>query len=293
MDKIVKRDQGAEKRFRKLLYKKYGKYINRKPIDIPDKHKCTMTGALRCFKKIEKRDKEGNKIKGSVKRCGAIAKKGSLFCELHGGGNSTAMTTGEYSLTAKMYRGAFSHKFDDVLIAFLTDPAITDLKPELASLRTILRQYIKRLAEAEPKSPKIFIKVAQNIVNSEDDNDLDKYHALKVLIEEQESLTDGHCIDRISRVVESIGKMVDRIYKISNKEEFILTPDGLKIFLRAIIDIITQTIENNELQKEIKSKLLNISVLTGGDIANYDEKKFFKEGIIDVNSKEIKDTNKD
>lgn len=257
---------------RQSLYEKYGHLIGKSAYELPVKHKNKLNGGLRCFHRVFPRDEDGMKIMDKKVRCGNTAVKGSLFCRKHNGGNSSAMTHGKTAITAQKYRGAFSHKFEDLVDAFLNDPAMLDLKPELASLRTILNAYIEKHANAKPKSPKKFCKTTQNLMENEGLTDSEKAAAIIELAKEQQDILDGEVIDRINRLIGSIGKVVQNIQKSIDKESFMLTPDGLKVFLRAVIEIISKNISDKEVVSEIRKGLLEVSTMTGGDIAKYNEK---------------------
>lgn len=280
----IMRNQSEEKKFREDLYLKYGKYISMKPDDLPEQHRCKLNGGLRCFKKVSPRDEEGVKIPGGKKkRCGHPTIRGSLFCRKHGGGNTSALTTGTAATAAVTYRNMYHGEFKNLLDAFMNDPKIIDLKPELGHLRTIMLKYIEKLTNARPKSPKVFVLRAMSIVNSEDMTYDDRVLLLSDLVSEQVSITDGRAIDRINRTVDTIGKTIDRIHKIQSREEFMLTPEGLKIMLRAIVEIIKARITDESVRDIIRKDLMGISIMTKGDISAYEMKnKDRTHDVIDV-----------
>lgn len=267
------RIQKIEKKKRKFLYKKYGDLINKDPVEIPTEHRCKLNGGLRCFRRYEKiKENDVKKF-----RCGNPASSGSLFCKRHGGGNTKAVTTGTFSTTAIMYAGVHKNELKDILLSFLNDPCILDLKPELANARTLLRTYIEKLSNAKPKNPNRFVMIIKNILDDKDTTSMDKYMAIKILVEEQASLMDGRAIDRINRTIETIGRTVDRINKSVNKNDFVLTPDGLKIILRAIVEIIKSFVIDKDIQTRIREELLKISTLTKGDLSSLNTKPLLEE----------------
>jgi hypothetical protein len=261
--------KNRKQQIRRRLYKKYGWLIDMPASELPAEHKANLGGGLRCFRTVYARDSNGNKTK-EKKRCGKPAVKGSLFCQKHGGANTNALVHGKTADKMQMYRNTYSNELGDVLHAFMTDPDIIDMKPELATLRTVLNNYIAMLARAEPKSPKRMCKIFKIILENEDSTALEKYQAVKSVIEEQTGLTDGRAIDRINRTVDTIGKTIERMNRIANKDQFIFTPDGYRLLLRAVVDVIRNVVQDIELQKRIKQELLNISTMTGGELVNYD-----------------------
>jgi hypothetical protein len=82
-------------------------------------------------------------------------------------------------------------------------------------------------------------------------------------------LADGEVIDRMLNISETISKIIERIDKHAGKDEFILTPEGLKIFIRCMIDIIKEYVPTTELDK-VKERILTINTRTEGDISKYE-----------------------
>jgi len=278
------RDQSKEKKRREALYEKFGHLINIEDKDkIPPEHKAKFNGGLRCFGRVPIRDKKtGMKIKvdGKIRkrRCKNVAIKGSLFCRKCGGGNTAALVHGR-DATLNIYRGAYPNKFGDILDAFMSDPSITDLRPELAHVRAIMRQYVAKLINAKPKSSKKFIRSVQYILDSPSTTNEEKFLAVKELVEEQTSITDGRSIDRINRTIDTVGKTIERIHKIQSKDNFTLTPDGLKVLLRAVIEVIQECVPDKDVQAKIREKFMGFSTMTAGDISKL---KTDQEEAVDV-----------
>ena len=101
-------------------------------------------------------------------------------------------------------------------------------------------------------------------------NNSKKFIAVRDFCLQQSSITDGESIDRLTHLVDTISKVIDRINRTQNKDEFIMTPDGLKVLLRSVVDILKNNIEENILEK-IKEELITISVRTRGDLSRYSE----------------------
>lgn len=279
------RDQSKEKKRREALYEKYGELISYEAKDLPENQRAKLGGGLRCFGRVPVRDKEtGMKIKGKRRRCRNPALKGTLFCKKCGGKNTRAMVHGRHA-TMAVYRGEYTHEFGGLLQAFMDDPKISDLRPELAHLRTIFLKYVSKLVNAKPKSPRKFVRFAKNVIDAEQFSDEEKYIAIKEAVEEQTTITDGRAIDRINRTIDTIGKTIERINKVQNRDEYILTPDGIKILLRAIVDIMEENVTDVDTIMNIREELLKTSTMTGGDLAKYEEKQ--QERTIDVKATEI------
>ena len=269
-----KRNQKQEKKKRVDLYEKYGFLIGSETKDIPDKHR-SKTGGLRCFKRIQERDDNGNIIKDSPKkRCGRACSKGSLYCKSHGGGNSRALTTGKRTTaTLEAYKGIHTNELQDLMTTFVNDPKMLDQKAELVMVRAVLHNYLKKITEGEkhPKNAKKMLGVIERTLFSDDMSDIDKLLTIKEVCDSVRSLDDGQVIDRMNRCVETIGKTIDRIYKIETKDNFMLTPEGLKILLRGVLDVLRASVDNEDTLNDIRKSLLKLSVKTGGDLTKYGE----------------------
>jgi SepF-like predicted cell division protein (DUF552 family) len=272
--KQKKRNQGSEKKKRRKLYEKYGHFIGCETRDIPEKHRAAA-GGLRCFRRVTQRDDHGNKIKNSEKkRCGRACSKGSLYCKFHGGGNSKALVHGKRTTaTLEKYKGVHTHSMQDYMTSFINDPKILDMKAELVMVRSVLHNYMANIAEGEtkPKNPKKKLRMIQQVLNSDDMGDIDKLLTIKEITDSIRALDDGTVIDRVNRCVETVGKTIDRIQKYESKDQFMLTPEGLKIMLRGFLDVLKTSVSNEEELRNIQQQLADISVKTGGDLTKYHE----------------------
>ena len=143
-------ENGKHKRYLKL-WEKHGWKADLTPDCLEEEDRAPFGGGLRCFKKVFIRDDYGNTIEHVPKvRCKNPVIKKSLFCKKHGGGNSNALVNGKRSLTKNLYRGAFQSDLSDLFDKFLNDPAILDIRPELAALRTCFVKWVTELEK--PKS---------------------------------------------------------------------------------------------------------------------------------------------
>lgn len=255
--------------------KRFGHLIPFKAIEIPEEHRHRKNSphSLKCFKKIHQRDESGNKDKSLPKRrCKRHVVEGYLYCSKHGGKvNLPVPIDKENSMTiARAYKNVYDADMGDLLESFLNDPQLLDLKPDLASLRTILHNYIKKLME-KPRYGTIanFMRQVRETLMEEEKTEDWKYNKIVELVESLNSITSGKSIDRISRLVENIGKTVERIHKFETDENFLLTPDGIKILLRAMVDLLDSNITDDDTKKKIRDGLLTLSVETKGDISRY------------------------
>jgi hypothetical protein len=155
--------------------------------------------------------------------------------------------------------GRFSNKLSDVLEAYINDTDITDHKRELATLRLILTGYIERFASNKPiGSSKRVVEVMQQVLEADHMKASEKYAAIRDIIFNEQSLVNGEVIDRISRLVENIGKSIDRILRNEEKSGYFLTPEGFKIFLRSIQEIINKLVIEDSVRKAIREELLKV-----------------------------------
>ena len=271
---IIEDSKMTEKRERRIkrLYEEHGWKISLPPAQIPSEDKAPFGGGLRCFGKVPMRDDYGNKIEGVPKRrCGNVSVKGSLFCRKCGGNNGNALVHGRNTATLSIYRSSFKDKTGDLFQAFLEDPTLCDLRPELAALRTLSVEYINKLTgNKEEKSLKTALKAIKKNVDNEQMSNLEKFIEIRNICFDNLCLTDGDCIDRLIKLCDVIGKMVERIEKIQHKDDFILTPDGIKVLFRCIIDILKKNIGEDVL-KQVKEEMLTINIKTRGDLSKYNE----------------------
>jgi len=264
-----------QKKLNKLL-DKYSHYLDMPSKLLPDEHRAPLNGGLRCFQKVYQRDKNNNKIKDKKKiRCNNPSVKKSFFCKKHGGGNSHALVHGNrtnYSMTGGQYGKNMDGHFSDLLEVFLNDPKITDLKPELAAMRMMMSEFLEELTSDKPKiSPKKLVGGIKRILKIDTMTPSEKFSAVRDICSSQSFLTDGDSIDRLSRLVGEIGKTVERMHRIQTQDNFILTADGLKVFIRSIVDILKEKVEDNVLG-DIREQLLKISMQTKGNLSEAREK---------------------
>lgn len=272
MEELTKVEKRSE-RLKKMV-ELHGWKLNVPASCLSKEDKANLGGGLRCFGKVYERDKFGNKQKDLPKRrCGNPAVKGSFYCKKCGGGNSHALVHGR-SVTASLYRGAFNNQLGNLFDAFLSDPSVLDLVPELTALRVAYRDFLEKATSGKTKIPaKQLIKTIRKISRDEMLGDEDKFTYIKDICSRELALSDPDSINLMRNIMGTIGETVERIYKIQTKEDFQLTADGIKILLRCIVDILKRHVDGETLSK-VKEELLEISIRTKGDLRKVvDEKK--------------------
>ncbi len=264
----------------KDINKMFGHLKPFKDIVVPVEHRSNINNlhSLRCFKKRYQKNEDGTKNFELPKiRCKKGVVEGYLFCNRHGGQNYP-VTVNKLdnelrpltSSTAKMYRGIYEAEMGNLMEVFLNDPQILDLKPELSQLRTILINYMKIASRPpEASSSAKFLSIVKNILNDETTTSGEKYKGIIDLSESMVTLGSGKFIDRVNRCVENIAKVIERIHKYETKDDFMLTIDGMKLMLRAIVDLLDKNVKDEETKNSIKEALTKLSIETKGDISLY------------------------
>jgi len=277
-------EEKKQERYKKL-FDQHGWKLDVPATMLPEDDKASFGGGLRCFRDVFLRDDFGRKIKTSPKmRCGNPAVKGSFYCKKHGGGNTNALVHGKRALSSNLYRGAFQTNLGSLFDRFLNDPVVNDLRPEMATLRTVLIKYISSLNNTEKiDKPNKKLKIMRNILNDNILNPEEKFIQIKEFCNRQLLLTDTESIDKIGYLCDLIAKINERQARIQSREQYTLTPDGLKLLLRCIVDLITKYVPEDKIN-EIKNELVNLSIRTQGDLKNIKNAEIIQE---DTNGKEI------
>lgn len=258
---------------------------------VPMEHRSSKKNphSLRCFRMIYQRDLEGNKLKELPRvRCKKKVVYGYLYCRHHGGRSNLPVPVDyDKKSTAQIYRQLYDAEMGDLLECFLNDPKLLDLKPDLASLRLIMNNYIKKLLEKPTvHGVRDFNIQAMNVLTSDEMSEEQKFNAMVKMVESINTITNGRCIDRINRCIEQIGKIVERIHKYETSENFLMTPEGMKLFLRAMIEVLDKNIGDDKIKKLIRQELLTISVETRGDVTKYS----FRENPVIIDAKVVEQT---
>lgn len=268
-----KRNQKKERERRKRLYEKYGHLIGSETKDIPERHRA-KSGGLRCFKRVQERDDNGNKIKdGERTRCGNPCSRGSLYCRHHGGANSKALVSGKFTnRILDKYKKSFGTKLGSVMEAFISDPDMMSHKNELATLRTILLEYIKKYSTNKPSgSKKEFVRLAASVIEADHLDTADKYAMLCDLVYNEKTITDDDVVDRIGNLIDKIGKGIERIDRLERKADYFLTPEGLKTIIRSVVETIRLNVEDPDKLAAIRTAILEIHTKTNGEIVVQNE----------------------
>ena len=268
MEELTKQQKYAERV--RILMEKHGHKLNIPSTILDPEDRAGLGGGLKCFTMVFDRKPDGTKL-DTKHRCGNPARKKSFFCKKHGGGNQHALTTGERSMIASAYRGVLKTDTGALFDAFLNDPTLLDLKPELSAMRTCLTEYLKKVSMNSKKvgSSRKALSMIRLILKDDMTAKDEKWERIKMFCSNQTVLTDGESLDRITRMIDTISKVVERIEKHTNKEEFQLSIDGLKIMYRCIIDIIRKRVPDEKTLKLVKEDLVQINTRTQGDVSKY------------------------
>jgi hypothetical protein len=265
-----KSPEAEKSRKYKELYEQHGHkiFLPKEQLEEEDRS-LKWRGRLRCFKMRLVRDEMGVKT-GEKVRCKNPTAKGSLFCKKHHGGNVTALVHGK-QVSQYLYKGAFQNKIGSLFDMFMNDPSYLDIKPEFIALRTILVSYIKKLSNEEPiRNPKKLLKIVYNITRQDMYTPQEKWSLILELVHSQNTLMDGENIDRISKITDTLSKVIERVRRYQTKDEFILTPEGIKILLRSLIEVMKVHVPPEKIEI-IKQALLDISIRTQGDLSKLTE----------------------
>ena len=276
----------------KEIHKRFDHLIPFKNIVVPVEHRSQKNNehSLRCFKKRFQKNEDGTKnFDLPKKRCKSPVVEGYLFCRRHGGQNyPVAVNKFDEELkpatssTAKMYRGIYDAEMGNLMEVFLNDPQILDLKPELAQLRTIVMNYIKIATQPpEASNSARFLAIVKNTIEDDILTKGEKYKKILDLAESMTTLGSGKFIDRVNRCMDNIGKVIDRIHKYETKDDFMLTIDGVKLMLRAIVDLLDTNVKDEDIKNKIKESLTKLSIETKGNLALY-KKSTFAQPVIDA-----------
>lgn len=266
-----------DKRYRqrtKELIEKHGWKVNLEPKLLPDEDRAGLGGGLRCFMMVYQRGPDGKKLLNEPKkRCGHPAAKGSFFCKKkHGGGNQNALVHGERSMTNSAYTGLFQHKLGNLFDAFVNDPSALDCRVELGYIRTAIYKYLQVLNNPNKaiRNPKKALKLIKAIMDNKLLEPIERFAQIKQLCASHTIISDGDAVDRLLAAGDTISRICERMGKNVNKDNFILTPDGFKIFLRSMIEILKRDVPADKMML-IKDAILDISTRTGGDLSKVHE----------------------
>ena len=102
------------------------------------------------------------------------------------------------------------------------------------------------------------VKLIRKITAAEHLDYEEKFAAIKEIIDNEQDLTDQSVILSIMRLVDTIGKTIDRIDKVERKSDFLLTPEGLKILMVGVSEVINEVVLDREMLGKIYHGLENI-----------------------------------
>lgn len=204
----------------------------------------TRHNKLRCHYPKHRKDDAGNILEGRV-RCKSDAAEGSLYCKGHLGGTQANLKDGGSSTIINHFRKQYHVTLGSAFDRFLNDPSLLDLKPYFAQLGVLLSEYVAQFKDSKVSNvveKKKIIKLMKIVLKEKKLGTIDKFDQIRELVFRQEDILNGDSLDRIRKLVETISKVGERISKIENRPEFMLTPDGYKMMLRQLTDIIKENL---------------------------------------------------
>jgi hypothetical protein len=245
---------------KQFLYKKYRYLLKKNTEDIDKKHLIDFHGGktLRCFHyRKEKTDEE---IK--IYRCPTACKPGSIFCGKHD--FDRALTEVKKKELPRVYK----NELHNLLQTYLDEPSILDHKQDLAILRTMLTGYVNKLSSPDKIGVSGFLARLRNILNTDTyyTTDALKYEGVMDTFYDHQDLFSDKSIRNINDTVKNIGTAIERINKVNVGDQFLMTPEGLSVFLRAMIEIMKNHITDKDVMLQIQSELMTISVATKGNL---------------------------
>jgi len=262
------------KKKEEYLIENYSYLLGTKAADLPPEHKASLGGGLRCFRLRFYVDKDGVKhYKKKKVRCKLPAVKGSFYCTKHNGGNSSNLVHGrDINPVLAAYKGTFGNELGDLITAFANDKNIFDIRPEFSTLRVALINYIKQLNSREVRNSKTLLRQVEQVMEDDTFSNSEKFFHIKEITDSVATLSDGESIDRLARTIETLSRIIERMHKIQSSDDYIMTPEGLRIFLRAISDVMNENIKDVEQRNKIHEALLAISIQTKGDLSRYSDR---------------------
>ena len=264
---------------KKTLYERYGHLVNFLNVIVPVQHRLNKENqhSLRCFRMRFKTDDEGNKLYDEAKvRCKKPAIVGSLYCRCHNkradvikGTDGVPASLGDEN--RKLYINAYDVELGSLMTAYLNDPKILDLKPELASLRVILNNYISKLCEPASGDKQSFLREIEETINNDDLSETEKYWEIVNKSLNEQTLSNGSAIDRINRCVTTISGVMEKLHKWENAGDYNLTPEGLKVFVRGLVDAINTVIKDDNIKNELREAIMSVGTVTKDKIPSFGE----------------------
>ena len=231
--------------------------------------------ALRCFSMTCQKDKNCIKIKDFARypkfRCRKSAVKGSFHCFFHGGGNKSAEIHGNYgNNTNSNYRGAYTNEVGQMFDAYINDPEICCLKPEIAHMRTILQRFLTEITKADKPmtDEKEAIQALKTIKAIRQDSfltPLQKFQNIKDYCNKHQTIGSSGVMKDVTKAAEAISKIIKRFHDIQTSDKFMLTPDGLKLILKKMSMVLEKYVSADKLLL-LKEDLLTLDMKTQTDL---------------------------
>lgn len=244
-------------RAKQRMFEKYKFLLNKRVEDIGQKHfvNADREQGLRCFH--FRREKGGEKDK--ILRCVSAVIPGSVFCKEHDYDRSIINVKRE---VPKIYQNKLHTLFD----AYLNEPTILDHKQDLAILRTLLTGLINKLTQPDKITVEGLLSNLEITLQS-DGGDIDKYERIMDIFYRHQDVFSDKTVKNINDTVKNIGQCIERIQRAGSGDQFLMTPEGLNVFLRTVVGILKETLtDHKDLMLQVQTKLMTVSVATKGNL---------------------------
>lgn len=238
------------------MFEKYKFLLNKHADQIGKKHfvNADREQGLRCFHFRREKGETGDK----VLRCPCAVMPGSVFCREHDYDRSIVNVKRE---VPQVYKNSLHTLFD----AYLNEPTILDHKQDLAVLRTLLTGLINKLTQPDKITIKDLLTRLKSILRS-NDPDSTKYDLVMDTFYRHQDVFSDKTVKNINETVKNIGGCIERIQRAGSGDQFLMTPEGLNVFLRTLVEILKRNINDQDIMLQVQTELMTISVATKGNL---------------------------
>ena len=248
------------------LFNKYKYLLGKHLDDIDERHLVNKDPelGLRCFnyRRVKGEDHD-RKL-----RCPDGARPGSIFCKHHDYDRAIVVPKPQIPQVYK-------NELNALMQRYLNEPTILDHKQDLAILRTLLTGLMNKLTQPNPLNSASLLARLQLIMQS-DENDFIKYEKVMDTYYRHEDIFDDKRIRTINDTVKNIGTCIERINKVSTGDDFLMTPEGLNVFLRTVVEILRTNITDKDMLLQVQTDLMTVSVATRGNLQKVND-QFLRE----------------
>lgn len=243
-------------RDKQRMFEKFKHFLNKNTEELPKGHLVNGNPeeGLRCFHFV--------RIKGDQKdkviRCPQCAVPGSIFCGEHDYDRS--LVDGKRSVPQ-----IYKNKLHTLFERYLNEPTILDHKQDLAVLRTLLTGMVNKLTDPNKVSKENLVDALKNVIDSNDSISV-KYESVMDIFSRHESVFSNQAIKNVNETVRNIGGCIDRINKAGSGDQFLMTPEGVNVMMRTIVEVLKKNVQDKDIMLQIQTDLMTISVATKGDL---------------------------